>query len=145
MAGRSFRFSLSPVLQLRERAVDDSREALGLIRADRRQAESALAEATEAAHRAPTGGGTAHSLRAAAAHRSTLSRARTDAERALDRLRESERQRQRQLAAAVREREALAVLRDQAADAHRADALRHETARLDDVALAGRRARTASS
>ena len=143
MTGRSFRFPLTPVLQLRDRAVESAREALGAARADRRGAEAALAAAETAAQAAPTGSQTARSFQAADAHRARLGRARADAERALDGVREAERQVQRRLAAAVRHREALAVLRDQAADAHRAGALRAETVRLDDAALAGRRARTA--
>lgn len=144
MSGRSFRFSLSPVLQLRDRAVESAQTALGAAQADRRGAEAVLAQAETAERPAPTGGQTAHTLRAAAAHRERLDRARTDAERALDRVRETERQVRRTLAVAVRDREALAALRDEAADAHRADALRADVLRLDDVALAGSRARTAA-
>lgn len=147
MAGRSFRFSLSPVLQLRERAVESAREALGAARADRRGAETALAEveAAVATHREMSSGRTARSLQAAAVHRERLGRACTEAEQALDRLRHAERQTQHALAEAVRGREALAVLRDEAADAHRADALRQETAALDDIALAGRRRAVATA
>ena len=146
MSGRSFRFPLSPVLQLRERAVEAAREALGAARADRQRAEDALAqaEAALAAHGGVAGGQTAHRLQTDAAHRAHLARTRTDAGRALGRLRDAEGQSQRALAAAVRGREALAVLRDQAADAHRADALRAETQVLDDAALAGRRLRAAA-
>ncbi len=144
MSGRSFHFSLAPVMTLRDRAVQAEQEALGATVARRRTAQDAVERASDARSASPATptSSTVQSLRAAASHRERLARARANAGRALDQARAAEAQQRRVLAVAVREREALAALRKSAADAHRAGALRAETATMDDLALASRYARS---
>ncbi len=142
MPGSSFHFVLSPVLQLRDRAVESARSALGRSVGARAQAEAVLAdaEAALAARLADEDGGarTVRQLGGAVAYRTGLARAVDAARRDLDRLRVAEQRAQRDLADAFRQREALATLRAEAADAHRAETLRAQTALLDDLALSAR-------
>ena len=142
MSGRSFRFSLAPVMTLRDRAVEAAQHALGATVARRRAAQEAVERTSHERSPSTPASGTVQSLRAAASHRECLARARADARRALDQARDAEARQRKALAAAVRDREALAALRETAAGAHRQDALRAETATLDDLALASRHARS---
>ncbi len=145
-----FQFDLSPVLQLRERAVDAAREALGQAVHARAEAEgaenrarAALADGLAADGLAADGPTrTAAQFGASSAHRRDLARAVGTAGRTAARLQAEEHGARRALAAALREQEALATLRAEAAADHQARALRLETAALDDLATAGRAART---
>lgn len=147
MPTRPFQFALTPVLQIRERAVDAAREALGRAVDARAAAEAAVAQAEGRLHdglAAGAGGRTARQLGHAAAHRDRLARSVAEARRAADRLRADEVRARRALADAIRQHEALDGLREEAAHDHRLHALRVETAALDDLASAGRAAPTFS-
>lgn len=137
MPGSSFRFDLAPVLQLRERAVELAQETLGHATQHRKDCEAQVRTATAALDASLDLSGTAprtvHQLGGAAAHREVLARTLSDAIRNLEHSRTAEDTARRQLGEALREREALDTLRSEAADAHRTQRLRSETARLDDL------------
>jgi len=142
-----FQFALSPVLQLRERAVEAAQEELGQTVRARAEAEAAVETAAAAfAEHVAAGakGRTVRQLGHAATHRDSLARQLEAARRVADRLRADETRARRALADTLREREALTVLRTEAADAHRANAHRIEVAALDELASAGRAARALS-
>ncbi|PAP75766.1 flagellar FliJ family protein [Rubrivirga marina] len=143
MPTRPFQFALTPVLQIRERAVDAAREALGRAVDARASAEADVARAEARLEDGLAAGGngrTARQLGHAAAHRGGLARTVAEARRAAERLRADEARARRALADAIRQHEALDGLREEAARDHRLHALRVETAALDDLASAGRAA-----
>jgi flagellar export protein FliJ len=142
MAGTVFRFDLDPVLQVRDRAVDAAREALGRAVRERAAQEAALGEVDRALAALLASGGaqTVRDFGAVAAHRAEAARSLAGARCALDRRRAAEAAARRALADALRQREALGVLRDEAAAAHRAEAARAEAATLDDLATTRARA-----
>lgn len=138
MSGRTFQFPLDPVLQLRTRAVDDAREALARAVRARTDAEAALASAETAlaAHGSQAAVRvTAWDLGGVAARHVVGVRAAGAARRVLDRCRSSETRARRALAETVRAHEAVATLRTEAAEAHRAERARVEGAALDDLAV----------
>jgi flagellar export protein FliJ len=141
MPTRPFQFALAPVLQIRERAVDAAREALGRAVDARAAGESAVRRAEARLAEGLVGGDTGrtvHQLGSAAAHRDGLARAVAEARQAAERLRAAEARARRALGDAIRQHEALDGLRQEAARDHRLHALRVETAALDDLATAGR-------
>lgn len=136
MPGSSFRFELAPVLQLRERAVEVAQNVLTHAIQTRRANEVRVRNATAALDASLDVGSeprTVHQLGGAAAHREGLARSLTEAIRDLELSQAAEATARRQLGQAMRDREALVTLRTEAADVHRAEALRSETARLDDL------------
>lgn len=137
MPRRRFQFDLSPVLGLRARAVDQAREALGRAVQARLDAQAALDHARALSATAPTTPQTVAQLGGAAIHRTALARACETAERTLSAARVREQTARRALADAICDHEALLSLRTQAADAHRARALKAEASALDDIAIAG--------
>ena len=142
MAGTVFRFDLDPVLHVRDRAVEAAREGLGQAVRARAAQEAALEEVDRAlgALLASGAGGTVREIGVAAARRDGAARSLAVARRELDRRRAAEVGARRALADALRQREALGVLRDEAAAAHRTEAARTEAARLDSLATARARA-----
>lgn len=142
MSGRSFRFALDPVLQLRERAVETARAVLARATQARMDAQAALARAEAAlmADPAPLRTQTVRSLGGAAAHRASSVWEAAELRRAVERATASETRARRALAETLRAQEALATLRSEAADAHRADAARAEIVALDDLAAVRRAA-----
>lgn len=146
MTGTSFRFALTPVLQMRDRAVEAAQDALGRAVRARRAAEVALAAAEApdaAADAAPPR--TVWQLSSASAHREVQASALAAARRALTRAANAEHAARRALGDAVRAHEALLALRAEAADAHRAETARVEGNALDDLALIARAARLATA
>ena len=149
MPGSSFRFELAPVLQLREQAVELAQEALGRAIQHRKEREANVRAATATLDASLDLGGNAprtiHQLGGAAAHREELARALSEAIRELELCRTAEATARRQLGEALREHEALNTLRTEAEDDHRAQRLRSETARMDDLVTSRPRTDTISS
>ncbi len=145
MPGSSFHFALTPVLQLRDRTVEAAQSALGRAVRARLQGEAALAEAEHALQERlsneATVARTVRQLGGIALHRERLARAVEAARHTVARLRDAEQRAQKELAEAVREREALVTLRAEAAADHRTQMMRAETAVLDDLALTARSSR----
>jgi len=142
MARLPFRFDLDPVLALRERAVEAARDALVRTVRRRADAEAALAraQADHADHLAAPGATaqTAAQLSGSAAHRHGLSQAVEEARRGVALAATDERRARHALTDALRQREALTLLRTEAVQTHRADALRAEIVAMDDLAAGAR-------
>ena len=144
MPGRSFRFALDPVLQLRARAVETARVALSRAVQARAEAQAALERAEAAlvaqAEAPPATTHTARSLGGAAVHRVASVWEAADLRRGVERAAAAEARARRALAQTLRAQEALTTLRAEAADAHRARTARAETVALDDLATIRRAA-----
>jgi flagellar FliJ protein len=149
MAGKTFRFSLQRVLDLREREAEEAERALARAVRARREKEEVLAAArrrrAEACAPPATGPLDPAALRRRAGFLDDLRRAEGEAARQLDRLRRQEAEARRALMARRRPEEALRVLRDNEATAHRRAQDEAELAFLDEQAVAGhtRKQRTA--
>ena len=146
MAGSSFRFELDPVLQLRERAVEIAQGALAHAIQHRKDREADVRTATaslDASLDVGTAPRTVHQLGGAAAHREVPARSLSEAIQDLELSQAAETTARHQLGQALRKHEALNTLRTEAADNHRTQALRSETARLDDLVTG--RAHTANA
>ena len=141
MAGKTFRFSLQRVLDLRHHEAEEAEHALGRAVLARREQEDRLAAArqrrAEACAAAPEGPLDPAALRRRAGFLDDLRRAEAEAARQLDELRRREAEARRTLAERRRPEEALRVLRDHEATAHRRAQDEAELAFLDEQAVAG--------
>lgn len=141
MPGKTFRFSLQKVLDLRQREAEEAERALGrAVRARREQEEHLAAlRARRAAtcDAAPGGALGPATLRRHAGYLDDLRRAELDAARRLDRLVREEEAARHALAARRQPEEALHTLRDQEATAHRRTQAEAELAFLDEQAVSG--------
>ncbi|MGB3544471.1 hypothetical protein [Rubrivirga sp.] len=135
MSRRSFHFNLSPVLGLRNRAVEQARAQLGRAIRERVDAQASLDHARSLGNAAPSRAKTVAQLGGATIHRTALARARHAAEQALRAAEVREGNARRSLADAICNQEALLSLRAQSAEAHRARADRAEASVLDDIAI----------
>lgn len=141
MAGRKFRFSLDPVLKLRQHEAEQAEQALAHALRLRQDREAHL-EAADALLRAlPTEGAARKSetpadFRRFAATQNEAMRARKQASKALEAARHRERDARRALLAARRPEDALHTLRDQQEQTHRYEQQRVESNQLDDQATA---------
>lgn len=140
MSRRPFDFALTPVLDLRARAVETARAALAEAVRARSAAEDAVAQADAqlAESLVVPEVRTARHLGGAALHQTSLAQAADAARQALARAVADERAARRTLAKVMCDHQALLSLHHAAADTHRVRALRAEAAVLDDLALAGR-------
>lgn len=143
MAGKTFRFSLQSVLDLRRREAEDAERALGRAVQERRAHEERLDAASrsraEACADAPEGPLDSTTLRRRAGFLSDLREAEAEAARLLDTVREQEATAHRTLLARRQPEEALKVLREQQASVHHRARAKAEAAFLDEQAAAGHR------
>lgn len=141
MAGKTFRFSLDPVLSFRAHEAEKAEQALSKALAERRRHEAVLADAEALlptlAGKAPAPGTAGpDDFRRHAAAREQAFRAREQARRALSAAERREAQARTALAEARRPEEALRTLRDEEATAHRRAVAHAEAAFLDEQASA---------
>ncbi|NNF59043.1 MAG: flagellar export protein FliJ [Rhodothermaceae bacterium] len=143
MAGKTFRFSLQSVLDLRRREAEEAEHALGRAVQERRAQEEQLAATrrhrAEACAETSDGPIDSTTLRRRAGFLEDLREAEAEAARRLDAVRRQEVVARRKLTARRKPEEALKVLREQEATAHRRTRAKAETAFLDEQAAAGHR------
>lgn len=152
MAGRTFRFSLQNVLELRRREADSAELELSHAVRARRDQEAALEEvrrhrasacdAAGASGRTPSDPA---SLRRSAGFLDDLRASEHEAGRRLERLLREEAEARRALVARRRPEEALRLLRDREADAHHRAIAEAEMAFLDEQAITGHARRQRAS
>ncbi|MEM1042271.1 MAG: flagellar export protein FliJ [Bacteroidota bacterium] len=145
MAGKTFRFSLQSVLDLRRREVEEAEHALGRAVQERREREEHLAatrrKRAEAHAAMPDGPIDPTVLRRRAGFLGDLRSAEAEAARRLDVVREQETEARCALTARRQPEEALRVLRDQEASAHRRAQAKAEADFLDEQASTRHRRR----
>lgn len=136
MAGKTFRFSLQSVLDLRRREAEEAEHALGRAMQERRAHEEQLASASqqraEACAEAPEGPTDSTMLRRRADFLNDLRETEAEAARSLTAVREHESKARRTLTVLRQPEEALKVLRHQEATAHRRTQAKAEAAFLDE-------------
>ena len=151
MAAGPFKFRLERVLDMRERAEDEAKEALAAAMAERDRWAGRLAAAAAQLESARTGhAGTSSgvSIGEMLAHQAFVERAERElraAELDLSRRDAEVDARRAALQEAARERQVLVKLRDKQADAHRREADRLEAQHVDELALAMHRRRAVAS
>lgn len=141
MAGKTFRFSLDGVLQLRTHEADQARQALGQATAGRQAQEAAVKAARGALGRtasAPPGDAVNPAqLRRREAQRHQAWHAYEEAMRGLDQLRRQEQQARTRLQARHRAEESMRTLERRERAEHRRETLRAEANFLDEQATTG--------
>ncbi len=141
MPGKTFRFSLQTVLDLRRRETEAAERALGRTVQARRSQEERLAAArrdrADACAETPAGALDSAALRRRAGHLRDLRSSEAAAARRLDAVRQQEAEARRTLVARRRPEEALKVLRDQHVSAFERARSKAETAFLDEQATTG--------
>ena len=151
MSAGPFRFRLERVREMRERAEDEAKEALGAALRRQDELTARLADAGTRLEEARTSksatSGAACSVQAILAHQAFVERVEREqqaAELELSRHGAEVAARRAALQEAAREHQVLEKLRDKQAAAHRREAERVEARQIDELALAMHRRRSAA-